>query len=72
MRRLMVRDRGVGFDIRTVDTSKHFGLQLLAERVEAAQGRVVVDSRLGEGTTVTAVLPPDLAGPEGRRPDNHT
>jgi signal transduction histidine kinase len=37
----------------------HFGLQLIVERAEAARGAVVIDSRLGEGTTVSAVLPSD-------------
>jgi len=58
--RLMVKDDGVGFDTRAVDRDHHFGLQLIAERVEAARGTVVVDSRLGEGTTINAVLPPDV------------
>ena len=55
--RLSVKDDGVGFDQRLVDRESHFGLQLITERVEAAQGKVVIDSRLGEGTTVSAVLP---------------
>ena len=57
--RLSVKDDGVGFDQRSVDRESHFGLQLIAERVEAAHGKVVIDSRLGEGTTVSAVLPSD-------------
>jgi signal transduction histidine kinase len=58
--RLVVKDDGVGFDPGTIDRNHHFGLQLIAERVEAAHGSVVIDSRLGVGTTVTAVLPPDV------------
>ena len=58
--RLAVRDDGVGFDQRAVDRDSHFGLQLIAERVEAARGTVVIDSRLGEGTTVSAALPPNI------------
>ncbi len=57
--RLVVRDDGIGFDPRMVDRNRHFGLQLIAERVEAARGTVVMDSRLGQGTVVTALLPPD-------------
>jgi signal transduction histidine kinase len=57
--RLSVKDDGVGFDQRAVDRESHFGLQLVAERAEAARGTVVIDSRLGEGTTVSAILPPD-------------
>ena len=55
--RLAVADDGVGFDPRLVDRGTHFGLQLIAERVRAAGGRVVVDSRLGTGTTVAVTMP---------------
>jgi signal transduction histidine kinase len=55
--RLVVSDDGVGFVPWAVDSTSHFGLQLVAERVEAGGGRVVVESRLGEGTTVAASLP---------------
>ena len=58
--RLAVKDDGIGFDPNSVDRDQHFGLQLIAERVEAARGTVVVDSRLGHGTAVTALLPPDV------------
>ena len=60
--RLSVQDDGVGFLAHVVDRDLHFGLQLVAERVEAARGTVLVDSRLGEGTTVTAALLPDFLG----------
>ncbi len=58
--RLVVEDDGVGFDVRSVDREAHFGLQLVAERVEAGGGRVVVDSALGIGTKVAAMVPLDL------------
>jgi signal transduction histidine kinase len=57
MIRLTVIDDGTGFDPSLVDSDLHFGLQLIAERVFAAGGSVVVDSRLGEGTSVTAIVP---------------
>lgn len=55
--RVSVVDDGIGFDSRGVDLDEHFGLQLIAERVQAAGGDVIVDSRLGSGTTVVASLP---------------
>ena len=55
--RLVVADDGVGFDPGAVDRDNHFGLQFVADRVEALGGRVIVDSRLGSGTTVSATLP---------------
>jgi signal transduction histidine kinase len=59
--RLKVSDDGIGFDPRAVDRDAHFGLQLILERVEAAAGRVVVDSRLGYGTTINATMAPDVS-----------
>ena len=53
---LVVTDDGVGFDAdRTEELERagHFGLRGLAERAAAVNGSVVIDSVLGEGTTVT-------------------
>jgi signal transduction histidine kinase len=58
--RLLVKDNGVGFDPSSVDRNHHFGLQLIGERVEAARGTVAIDSKLGRGTVVSAVLPPEM------------
>jgi signal transduction histidine kinase len=54
-----VKDDGVGFDPMAVDREVHFGLQLLAERVDAAQGVLYVNSQPGGGTTLVATLPAD-------------
>jgi signal transduction histidine kinase len=58
--RLIVEDDGLGFDPCQVDANEHFGLQLMAERVEASRGRMVVDSQLGGGTRIMATLPPEV------------
>ena len=58
--RLVVSDDGIGFDPALVDREEHFGLQLIAERVEAGRGRVVIDSQLGRGTNVMATLQPEI------------
>jgi signal transduction histidine kinase len=55
--RLSVSDDGLGFDVQSVDHDRHFGLQLMSERLEAAGGRLVIDSTLGHGTTVAASIP---------------
>ena len=55
--RLRITDDGLGFDMLGVDSSSHFGLQLMRERVELAGGILLVDSHPGEGTTVLARLP---------------
>ena len=57
--RLRVTDDGQGFSMLGVDSTSHFGLQLMRERVELAGGVLLVDSHPGEGTTVLARLPID-------------
>ena len=61
--RLRVTDDGQGFSMLGVDSTSHFGLQLMRERVELAGGVLLVDSHPGEGTTVLARLPIDEKGP---------
>ena len=57
MVRVSVTDDGSGFDWVRVDGNRHFGLQIMKERLEAAGGTMFVDSRLGSGTTVAASIP---------------
>jgi signal transduction histidine kinase len=59
MLRLSVTDDGTGFAWPGVDGNRHFGLQIMRERIEAAGGSMFVDSRLGTGTMVAASLPKD-------------
>jgi signal transduction histidine kinase len=57
--RLSVTDDGTGFSWAAVDGSRHFGLQIMKERFEAAGGSMFIDSRLGSGTLVAASVPKD-------------
>lgn len=57
--RVAVTDDGSGFDWLSVDGNRHFGLQIMKERLEAAGGNMLIDSRLGSGTTVAASIPKD-------------
>ncbi|MEM7352606.1 MAG: ATP-binding protein, partial [Acidobacteriota bacterium] len=52
--RLTVRDDGVGFDPEQAGNGSGFGLHSMAERMAGLGGRLLVDSRPGRGTTVTA------------------
>jgi signal transduction histidine kinase len=58
--RLLVEDDGVGFTLGSVDRDAHFGLQFLLERVETCGGMAAVDSEVGLGTRVAAVIPCQL------------
>jgi signal transduction histidine kinase len=55
--RLVVSDSGVGFALDSVDLTEHLGLQLMRERVESIGGQLVIDSRIGVGTTIVASIP---------------
>src|SRR5262249_49320711 len=50
--RLSIRDSGVGFDLS--HPSRGLGLVSMRERLRIVGGRLVVQSRLNEGTEVTA------------------
>jgi signal transduction histidine kinase len=58
---LTIRDDGVGFDpaqAALLLKDGHFGLAGMRERVELGGGRLELDSRPGEGTTIGVELPP--------------
>jgi two-component system sensor kinase len=62
--RLMVEDRGKGFDPEQVD-QKFFGLRGIRERARLFGGHVTIQSTAGEGTRITAELPlPEIVGPD--------
>lgn len=53
---VQIQDNGNGFDMQSVRPNSH-GLAGMRHRVEAAGGRLTVTSALGDGTTVSAVIP---------------
>jgi signal transduction histidine kinase len=57
--RLRVSDDGCGFDPRALPRSKHFGMELMRERVELAGGALAIDSSPGIGTSIVVRLPAD-------------
>jgi len=57
---LRIQDNGRGFDpgLRlSRERSDHFGLMTMNERIELLGGELVVESKPGSGTTITAWLP---------------
>lgn len=56
---ITVNDNGRGFnpDAEVADGSIHVGLNIMRERAHRIGGRFDIQSRLGEGTTVTLILP---------------
>ena len=61
-----VRDDGRGFDVQTTKPTTH-GLAGMRHRVEAAGGRLNVQSRPGQGTRVLATLPKTAPDPPPQR-----
>lgn len=55
--RFVVRDDGRGFDTTQRNGEMHVGLGIMRERAERIGATVQVESRLGQGTTVTLTLP---------------
>lgn len=56
---VIVEDDGCGFDVQATreDGTPHFGLQTMAERAQAAGGRLMIHSEIGRGTMVVVEIP---------------
>jgi signal transduction histidine kinase len=54
---VLVQDDGIGFDPTDVDTSSHFGLGLIRERVRMVGGELRIGSEMGQGCELGAWLP---------------
>lgn len=62
--RIVIRDNGQGFDTRTLSTPG-LGLIGMSERAASVNGQLAVNSRPGQGTTITLGVPlsPSVQGP---------
>jgi signal transduction histidine kinase len=60
---LEAEDDGIGFDVNSVDPSRHFGLGLMKERVRMAGGSIAIDSQ--PGRTMVSVRIPRRGREEG-------
>jgi two-component system sensor histidine kinase DegS len=49
---LIIEDDGIGFDPDAVETNRHLGLLGMRERVEMLEGKLMVESNPGKGTTI--------------------
>ncbi|MBT7323560.1 MAG: hypothetical protein HN855_00195 [Anaerolineae bacterium] len=56
--RLLVQDKGKGFDVASIDPGQHFGLSGMAERARFAGGSLEIRSKKND-TRVELVLPED-------------
>lgn len=56
-----VADDGRGFEPGGVDTSEHFGLEIMRERIASINGQLSVDSSANSGTIVSISIPLEAA-----------
>ncbi len=54
---MSVADNGIGFDIDKISTRKHFGLEIMRERVAGIGGMLEIDSTANVGTTIHLHVP---------------
>lgn len=69
---LEVRDSGVGFDQEAIGIDRGLGLVSMQERVHQVHGHFRVESKLGVGTRVVAVVPVVLAAEEASGPGDRS
>jgi len=63
--RLSVRDDGRGFDPARVTAYEGHGLRNMETRARSLGGKLIVQSEVGQGTTVTAMVPIETVGARG-------
>jgi two-component system nitrate/nitrite sensor histidine kinase NarX len=54
---IVVEDTGPGFDPEAAVGADHVGMRLMKERAARVGGRILLDSRIGLGTRLEAILP---------------
>ncbi len=54
---ISIADNGQGFEPGGVDTSEHFGLEIMRERIASINGQLAVDSAAQSGTVVSISVP---------------
>jgi len=57
---LSLKDNGVGFDTEAPGPEGHFGMAMMRERAQVGGGRFDVESKPGEGSTITVRFPRSL------------
>jgi len=62
---LIVEDNGVGFDTNAAIPEGHLGLIGIKERAEMLNGKLVVESEVGQGTTMVVEVPYAHSNPRG-------
>ena len=62
-----VSDDGIGFDPQDVDHTKHFGLEIMQERIDKVNGQIGIRSSPGSGTEIKILIPIGSSRKEGNK-----
>ncbi len=54
---ITIEDRGVGFDPTHAERPGHYGLQSLRQRARSCDGRLLINSKVGQGCKLTLLIP---------------
>ncbi|MGN7381491.1 sensor histidine kinase [Paenibacillus sp. SAFN-117] len=61
MTQIVVKDNGIGFNVEEMEskmiTSSHYGLIGMQERIDLLEGKIDIESKKGEGTKITMLIP---------------
>jgi signal transduction histidine kinase len=66
---LRIADDGVGFDAEGPGPEGHFGLTMMRDRAQVAGGTFKIESKAGEGTTITATFAQSWLHDESGQPE---
>ena len=55
----ILQDNGSGFDLTAAQSSTHYGLRIMKERIQNVGGRFVVKTAPGKGTRISITVPVD-------------
>lgn len=58
---IIIHDNGVGFDTNIISNTKGYGLSIMDERAKEAGGQLIIESKIGEGTTVKIIFEKEKA-----------
>jgi signal transduction histidine kinase len=59
---LTISDNGVGFNPQAVDSDKHFGLEIVNERINNINGRITLQTSQDSGTVISITVPTHPVG----------
>ncbi|HLR72893.1 MAG TPA: sensor histidine kinase [Pseudogracilibacillus sp.] len=54
---IIIRDEGIGFDMKEKSGDNSFGIIGMKERIELLEGKLMIDSKEGKGTTIRMNIP---------------